>query len=680
MRERSNNKNKKRGELCSNCDDTKAAHRIENWKTIEDFKIRAKQKKAMQRELDDDDDDDISAPTADDDDSKVVFLKDQIVGIIVWDSTCPDDTRIARVKIIEQTTSDTLKVKHECNIRVEELELEWGQVCRGSVSSKSGPNDTFEVLPDGDPYWQPSRRIQAGTWRCACGKGARVAVNWTTATGETVVRCGTVQDLQGERYAIRFDNSDDNDSLDLHPGNMLPEARPEYKPGKTLMLLPPDRMKFSLSTAAEAWVEGEVVRSLGPENGSRHQVQLRPGGEEIELDLNRFNHTPQRLSSVEEFLRLRESYCQHLVNTRSQVYDTMTGRFLNVEEQTVNIHVENIQGPDPDPDPDPDPRETKHEAAGPSRVNLEYQNRTMLSMVPPVAASRFQDRSHGLCRAPSTVIRADAGTGKTWGMQQLEYALAKEAVFETLPLLICGQDLSNFMRQAGHAPILKSSRGYREETRTDGGALLRDLVAQRFSGPTQTMMLQSLELQAVVVLFDGVDEVLELTEPLQALFADDMLAKRYPFIVTSRPTGIEKIERFGGDCQAWDLLPLRDEQIMTAMRHQLGNNEFFVHLFAFKKLREAQDKLYYDELAPKSAIRKQVEELGGNLDRFRLPGGGYDPEMRQKTLDGDWLSGGLRSVEVLRSANIPKFLITSFPSPHDRRVVLTALCPRLPLF
>ena len=53
------------------------------------------------------------------------------------------------------------------------------------------------------------------------------------------------------------------------------------------------------------------------------------------------------------------------------------------------------------------------------------------------------------------------------------------------------------------------------------------------------------------------------------------------------------------------LLPIR----VAAMRHQLGNNEFFVHLFAFKKLREAQDKLYYDELAPKSAIRKQVEGI-----------------------------------------------------------------------
>ena len=252
---------------------------------------------------------------------------------------------------------------------------------------------------------------------------------------------------------------------------------------------------------------------------------------------------------------------------------------------------------------------------------------TMKSLVQPLAASRFADRSHGVCRAPSTVIRANAGTGKTWGMQQVEYFTAQQGAssFEAMPLIINGQELSNLVSNLGSTSGL------------GGASLVQTFVEHQFSGGRLTMLLQSLRLQAVVLLFDGVDEVLELKDALQTFFADELLAKRFPFVVTSRPTGIDQIDRFGGDCQAWDLVPLTDQQIMFAMQQQLEGDEFFVHLFAFKALREAQDALYYDKLAPKSDIRKRVEALGGELDRFRLPGGGFDPEMRQKTLDGQWL-------------------------------------------
>ena len=121
---------------------------------------------------------------------------------------------------------------------------------------------------------------------------------------------------------------------------------------------------------------------------------------------------------------------------------------------------------------------------------------------------------------------------------------------------------------------LVSNLGVAATSGLGGASLVQTFVEHHFSEPRRTMVLQSLRLQAVVLLFDGVDEVLELKDALLALFADELLAKRFPFVVTSRPTGIDQIDRFGGGCQAWDLLPLRDEQIMFALRQSVMNDLF----------------------------------------------------------------------------------------------------------
>ena len=200
---------------------------------------------------------------------------------------------------------------------------------------------------------------------------------------------------------------------------------------------------------------------------------------------------------------------------------------------------------------------------------------------------------------------------------------------ESLPLVILGQQLSNL---ASANPSLKDS---------PGSELLLAYIKSQFSGDMLAMLMQSLRMQTVVVIFDGVDEVLEIKDRLIDLFADELLAKRFSFVVTTRPVGLDGVmHRFeNGLFDIVTLKRLTDQQIQVALNQQLDDDEFFEHLFQFKHLREEQDTLYYEKLAPLATTRDRVERLGDGStkgdNRFLKEGTcTYCPSMRQRTVDG----------------------------------------------
>lgn len=192
-------------------------------------------------------------------------------------------------------------------------------------------------------------------------------------------------------------------------------------------------------------------------------------------------------------------------------------------------------------------------------------------------------------------------------------------------MVIPGQQLSNLRSRF---PSLKEAVG-RE--------LLVEYIKHKYSGEIRVMLMQSLRMQALLIIFDGVDEVVELKNRLLDIFAEEMVAKRFRFVVTTRPVGIEgATHRFSGSFDTVKLLRLTDGQIQTAMKQQLQGDKFFDHLFAFKHLRNEQDGLYYKQLAPLATTRETVEGLGDVatlVDDSDLKAGSNKYSMPQRALN-----------------------------------------------
>lgn len=113
------------------------------------------------------------------------------------------------------------------------------------------------------------------------------------------------------------------------------------------------------------------------------------------------------------------------------------------------------------------------------------------------------------------IIRAEAGTGKTFGLQQLALLLATELqasedAVPLVPLLIPVQRLAVLMRQTG--------RG-REEQADD---LLAFFINAQFEGADRDLLLQAYEMRALVPLIDGVDEGADLKQTIETFITDKL--------------------------------------------------------------------------------------------------------------------------------------------------------------
>ena len=429
---------------------------------------------------------------------------------------------------------------------------------------------------------------------------------------KNVVRSGTVvgyvPDDTGGLYDVRIDNSSEVVRLNLTPQNSLPECmHAHFSPGQRLMVLDSSRQRNGVFP----WVDASVVKYLGRSQGSRYKLKIIKNSLLVVKDLNRLNHMVQKLDSVDEFEKQRRLYRTHILLTRRRVVDSITSRSLDIVDQTVNVGVES--GTD-------------------SRVTALASMKNLAVHLSSPSATRDQ----GAFDAQPVLVTAAAGTGKTWGVQQLEYCLAsKPSTLEGLPFVIRGQDLSNMV-----------SRLKQKVSDEDGAALIIQYIKEKFKDniKRQNMLLQSLSSQTLVLIFDGVDEVLELNECVQRLFAETLVAMRYRFVVTSRPIGVKSSDgdsgRFKSGLIVIGLQPLTHEQIQFSVQQQLQGDEFFQHLFAFKKLREEQDRLYYEELAPSATTRKMLSHLGKDYNRLLVDPFAerskmqYDSEMRQRVVDG----------------------------------------------
>ena len=265
----------------------------------------------------------------------------------------------------------------------------------GPPDPASGLHDVYYDSPI--PMWYkddepPKTPINDCNYAYVCGKGARVAVRVSARSGGSTLRCGTVVGLVADTssvYTIRFDNSSETTSMNLCISNAIPESTYQYDRGQQLMLLVPPH--FSV------WEDVVVVSHQGKECGSLHVVSTE-GGREMEVDLNRFNHTIQSLSSTTHFFNLRDSFRQNLRKTGRRVVDFITGRKVDVGRQCFNFEVvQHAPGT---------------QAGTPNRsISIEALAKE-LAHVP-------WNRSLGEFSAHPMLIIGGAGAGKTWASHKV---------------------------------------------------------------------------------------------------------------------------------------------------------------------------------------------------------------------------------------------------------------------
>ena len=454
---------------------------------------------------------------------------------------------------------------------------------------------------------------------CTYGRGARVAIKCADfnehSHDDPKMRrdqawfTGTVLGFANHQYEVRIDNSTRLVKTTLALEIARPECLHRYKNGTKLMLLH-DEMDGEMK-----WVDGTVVKYLGRQNGTLHKIQLDRTGESVEVDLNRFNHTTQLLQSAAVFQTERGHYRDNLTQLCSHIKDPITGRALHVFEQTVSVGLA-----------------PKYAAQQPPSAQTFPEDMEGLANV---LASSSGARTSGAFATPSFLIIGKAGTGKTWGMQQLVYALAKASSegLEGLPLVIRTHILADIAKK------FENQRQEKGKESSFADHLMRQYIHDAYHDDKKQrdMLLMALGLQALVLIVDGMDEFPELRELLPRLFAEELSTRRFRFVVTSRPS--EELDhlrfrRYG--CHVLGLQPLTHTQIYFAVEQQLNSkidDHFFLkQLFALRTLRSAQDALFEKMARSGSPQHKQIISLGNDRDAFQNAKKQFIPTMRQNSL------------------------------------------------
>ena len=120
--------------------------------------------------------------------------------------------------------------------------------------------------------------------------------------------------LGSDVVRVRFDNSEKTLDLDASPSVVLPAEMPAFA---AVADEPEPAWPSLLLLHGSACVDAQVVAQVagpGVSLGSRYTLRLaragQAGGEEVQVDLNRYNHSVLRdFKTVAEYEAARSSYC-----------------------------------------------------------------------------------------------------------------------------------------------------------------------------------------------------------------------------------------------------------------------------------------------------------------------------------------------------------------------------------
>ena len=316
---------------------------------------------------------------------------------------------------------------------------EWGQIDDCGVINNGTTVDLH--FCDGVYMQIPVRssvrnETPPGVYNYLFGQGARVRMGKTNTCSGTVFALGS-----DGKYSVHVDNvTEPTTSSHMHFRDVIPETSHRYEAGKLLMVLNPKE-------CCPSWKDAVVLNFCGLKKGNRHKLKLTKTRETIEMDLNRFNHVVQVFDSVVEFRKVREKYRTNLLLTRRRVIDSMTGRSLDIVKQTIKIGVTKLGQVTTG-----NTESSSSSRSSSSSKAVAEQNMGMGILAKDLCRESLS-RNTGKFSSEPVLVRAAAGTGKSWGTQQLEYSLADSCKgFEGLPLVVRGQDLSNMVSRRGLTP------------------------------------------------------------------------------------------------------------------------------------------------------------------------------------------------------------------------------------
>ena len=243
-----------------------------------------------------------------------------------------------------------------------------------------------------------------------------------------------------------------------------------------------------------------------------------------EVDLNQANHAMSRLPMGEYCKAVRE-YMRTAAKESEFVVDGITGNQLRTMDQLVELELKDISVTILEPEPE-DCLLPEHKTAvtlGETLTNLDD------------AELRQNGRFGGL----EILVKAGAGTGKTWLTYQLLATMTRQdpSVPESacfVPLLVRVQRLATAFRE--QRPLL-------DEAKKD---LLTWYIEYTFEAAERDMLLDAYDRRVLVLILDGVDEASDLKGLIHDFVLNHMWKKGHRLLVTSRPEGVQSIEHLSG--------------------------------------------------------------------------------------------------------------------------------------
>eukprot|EP00966_Prymnesium_polylepis_P271540 6273580-Prymnesium_polylepis.1 len=181
------------------------------------------------------------------------------------------------------------------------------------------------------------------------------------------------------------------------------------------------------------------------------------------------------------------------------------------------------------------------------------------------------------------------------------------------------------------------------------------------------MLTMALEMRALVVVLDGIDEAAGRRDIISSFVRDALVPYGLRVVCTSRPEGVD-IEEFKEHFVIVDLKPLSDDQQKQAIEMQLKLNPFgktfSENLLRFCEIRKEHDRIYREFAFPTAGERDRIESFEvPNLQFLNGKGGKRDGNMRQKTRDGKFCTAQTHVFgQLMSSSYLRKLCATLTPS------------------
>lgn len=456
--------------------------------------------------------------------------------------------------------------------------------------------------------------------------------------------CTVVDIAANGYYEVQYHNDANRASLILCVGDHYLVPTAHYDTKQKIMVF-----------ANNMWDEYHVEKALG---GSKYVLSADVAGLKITCDLNPANHFVYRMGK-EEYVEVLDTFLKQCIEDNVYVQDGITKAVLHIGEQLVSIGLDEIKEVDGDNtgaessdigdlvvlksgkssskleagekyevvkkvDSDGeiklklDDGETVYckvfllAPYNPSKddtvdVQPYFAVKNVFELCKVLLVDRPAGRNSGVHFAQPLLVKAGAGTGKTWLTKQLLYAVSRTADVDMhsryIPFLLPVQRLAFEMRRfQSENPDTTLAEAIKPN-------LLVWYIEEVYGSDnpqTRNLLLDAFDSKRLLLILDGIDEAADLKSEVQDLIQNILIPCQIRFMATSRPEGLrESLYRRG--FVVLTLKPYTKEQQDQVLSKQLeGQSRVFVdNVRNFSEAFRTLDDIYKthrDELDSIEAI------------------------------------------------------------------------------